>query len=83
MTNRGEPAVAKVYDKQQPRQDVATSHNAFRVIVTTEGWEKCLCIRLRNLRGIEEMVKQAFFSCLFNLINEKQFWVVCKGLFRL
>jgi hypothetical protein len=33
--NRGEPAVAKNYDKQQPRHDVATSHNAFRFIITT------------------------------------------------
>lgn len=29
------PRLQKNYDKQQPRHDVATSHNAFRFVITT------------------------------------------------
>ena len=54
----------KIYDKQQPQHDVATSHNAFRFITTTVDWRNCLFIRLLNLRGLRGMVKELFNSSM-------------------
>lgn len=38
------PRLQKIYDKQQPQHDVATSHNAFRFAITAVGWRSCLLI---------------------------------------
>lgn len=62
--NRREPAVANIYDKQQPQQDVASSQHALRLL-TAIAANVCVLI----IRCIYSTPKDIVGQALANLID--------------